>query len=102
MIVYIAVDKENGMLFNNRRQSQDRVMRENMLRDCADSKLWIAEYSRRLFLDENENLTPSNVIVDDDFLANAGENDHCFVEKADIAPWMDKIDTIVLYKWNKS
>ena len=102
MIVYIAVDKENGMLFNNRRQSQDRIMRENMLRDCVDSKLWIAEYSRRLFLDENENLTPSNVIVDDDFLANAGENDHCFVEKADIAPWMNKIDTIVLYKWNKS
>ena len=101
MIVYIAVDDENGMLFNNRRQSQDRIMRENMLQDCVGSNLWVAEYSKKLFLDENGNVTPDNVVVDDDFLAKAGENDHCYVEKADIAPWMEKIDTIVLYKWNR-
>ena len=101
MIVYIAVDDENGMLFNNRRQSQDRIMRENMLQDCVGSKLWVAEYSKKFFVDENGNITPDNVVVDDDFLEKAGENDHCYVEKGDISPWMDKIDTIVLYKWNK-
>lgn len=101
MIVYIAVDDENGMLFNQRRQSQDRIMRENMLRDCGNSRLWIADYSKKLFLDEAGNITPANIVVDNDFLANAEENDHCFVENCDITPWMSKIDTIVLYKWNR-
>ena len=101
MIVYIAVDDENGMLFNNRRQSQDRIMRENMLQDCVGSRLWVAEYSKKFFVDENGNITPDNVVVDDDFLEKAGENDHCYVEKGDISPWMEKIDTIVLYKWNR-
>ena len=101
MIVYIAVDDTNGMMFNHRRQSQDRIMRQNMLKDCADSTLWIGEYSRRIFSDENGNLIADNIVVDDDFLSKAGENDHCFSETTDITPWMDKIDTLVLYKWNK-
>lgn len=100
MIVYIAVDDENGMLFNNRRQSQDRIMRENMLQDCVDSKLWVAEYSKKFFVDENGNITQPNVMIDNNYLALAGENDGCYVEKEDISPYIDKIDTIVLYKWN--
>lgn len=100
MIVYIAVDDENGMLFNNRRQSQDRIMRENMLQDCVGSKLWVAEYSKKFFVDENGNITQPNVMIDNNYLALAGENDGCYVEKEDISPYIDKIDTIVLYKWN--
>ena len=101
MTVYIAIDDANGMLFNNRRQSQDRIMRENMLRDCANSTLWIAEYSKIFFEDENGKPTPPNVVVDENFLEKAEADDYCFVEKHDITPWIDKIDTLVLYKWNK-
>ena len=101
MKVYIVVDDENGMLFNNRRQSQDRILRENMLKDCDNSKLWVAEYSKKFFVDENGNVTPPNVVVDNNFLANAGEDDSCYVENQDITPWIERIDTIVLYKWNK-
>lgn len=102
MVVYIAVDKDNGMLFNNRRQSQDRVMRANMLKDCSDSKLWMNEYSGKLFVPNDGSDFPSNVVVDNDFLSKAGENDSCFVENCSINEWMDKIDTIVLYKWNRN
>ncbi len=102
MRVYIAVDDANGMLFNRRRQSQDRVMRENMLKDCEGKKLWLNEYSRKLFADENGVLPVDNIVVDEDFLSNAGVEDYCFVENVDITPWLDKIDTIVLYKWNKT
>ena len=31
MRVIVAVDDRNGMLFHNRRQSQDRVLRERIL-----------------------------------------------------------------------
>lgn len=101
MIVYLALDDDNGFMFNNRRQSQDRIMRENMMKDCDTSKLWIAEYSRRIFSDENGNLIAENIIVDNDFLNKADVDDFCFVETSDITPWMDKISTLVLYKWNK-
>lgn len=101
MVVYIALDDENGMMFNNRRQSQDRVMRQHMLEDCADATLWIAEYSKKLFLAQDGTSLPDNIIVDDEFLDKAGANDHCFVENRSLESYMDKIDTIVLYKWNK-
>ena len=101
MVVYIALDDKNGMMFNKRRQSQDRIMRENMLKFCADSKLWIAEYSRKLFLPQDGGEFPSNIIVDNDFLSKAGANDHCFVENDNLSQWMDKIDSLVIYKWNR-
>ena len=75
-------------------------MRENMLQDCVGSKLWVAEYSKKFFVDENGNITQPNVMIDNNYLALAGENDGCYVEKEDISPYIDKIDTIVLYKWN--
>ena len=31
MIVMVCVDDKNGMMFNKRRQSQDRVLRQHML-----------------------------------------------------------------------
>jgi hypothetical protein len=102
MVVYITIDDNNGLMFNNRRQSQDRIMRENMLKHCGEAKLWIAEYSRKLFIPQDGSEFPSNVIVDDDFRNKADYADHCFVEKDNLAQWMDKIDTLVIYKWNRN
>lgn len=101
MVVYIAIDNNNGMLFNHRRQSQDRIMRQNMLKQCADAKLWISEFSQMLFQPQDGVEFPSNIVVDNDFLSKAEPNDHCFVENIDLSPWMDKIDTLVIYKWNR-
>lgn len=100
MVVYIAIDKDNGLLFNNRRQSQDRIMCENMLKNCGTSNLWIAPFSQSLFESQGGPL-PSNLIVDEDFLDKAGENDHCFVENISLSDYIDKIDTLVIYKWNR-
>lgn len=100
MTVYIALDDDNGMMFNHRRQSQDRIMRQHMLEDCANHSLWIAEYSRKLFLLQDGTSLPSNIIVDDEFLDKAGPNDCCFVENRSLTPYMDKIDTLVIFRWN--
>ncbi len=101
MVIYIAIDKNNGMMFNNRRQSQDRVMRQQMLDDCQGATLWIHEYSKKLFMPNDDSDFPSNVMVDNDFLSKAGEADACFVENCSIEEWMDKIDKVVLFKWNR-
>ena len=102
MVVYITIDDNNGLMFNNRRQSQDRIMREDMLNHCGEAKLWISEYSRKLFTTQDENIFPSNIIVDDDFWNKANSTDHCFAEGDNLSQWIDKIDILVIYKWNRN
>lgn len=41
------------------------------------------------------------IMIDDNFLDIAGEDSYCFVEDTDITPYIDRIDKIILYKWNK-
>lgn len=102
MIAYMIIDDQNGTMFNHRRQSQDRILRQNMLKDCTNSRLWISEYSKSLFLDESGAISPNNVIVDNLFMEKAEDNDCCFIEDIDITSDLERIDTLVLYKWNCS
>lgn len=97
MIVYITVDDENGLMFNERRQSQDRILRADILADCSGDKLWMHSYSAPLF----ETESGEQFIIDDAFLDKAGEADHCFVETDGLAQYEDKISKLVLYKWNR-
>ena len=69
MILITCVDNNMGMLFNHRRQSQDRVLKER--------------------------------IIDEHFLSKAACNDICFVEDCSVAPFEQKIEKIILYKWNR-
>ena len=39
MKIIACLDDNNGLLFNNRRQSRDRVVIEDILKDCHNSKL---------------------------------------------------------------
>ena len=54
MIVMVCVDDKNGMMFNKRRQSQDRVLRQHMLELAGDKKLWMNAYSRKQFPKEDD------------------------------------------------
>lgn len=40
MIIIACTDDNQGMLFNHRRQSQDRVQRQRMLQRTGGAKLW--------------------------------------------------------------
>ena len=48
MIAVVCVDDRNGMLFHHRRQSQDRLLREDLLSRCP-GRLWMNAYSAKLF-----------------------------------------------------
>ena len=43
MKVIVCVDKSNGMMFNNRRQSQDSVLREKVISLLDGKKLFLNE-----------------------------------------------------------
>ncbi len=92
--VIICLDDNNGMMFNKRRQSSDAVLTQRILDMSNSSKLWVNEYSAKLFEGFAISVAP-------DFLERAGDGEYCFVEDADIAPYMDRIEKLILYRWNR-
>lgn len=95
MILITCVDNNMGMLFNHRRQSQDRVLKERILKSASGKIIWMNHYSENQFKDfENYN-------IDEHFLSKAACNDICFVEDCSVAPFEQKIEKIILYKWNR-
>ena len=97
MILIVCIDDKNGMLFHNRRQSQDRVLRERLLVETSDSKLWMNEYTYMQF----EAAPASHIVVDDDFLEKAGCGEYCFAENLPVAFFENRLEEIILYKWNR-
>lgn len=97
MIVIVCIDDRGGMLFNHRRQSQDRLLRADLLREAAGAPVWLNAYSARQFQD-----LPPNLQVAEDFLDQAGAGELCFVEDRDLAPWAEKVEGLVLYRWNRT
>ena len=97
MIIITCIDEERGMMFNHRRQSQDRLLREDIIRECQDHKLFMNKYSFSMFGEQKE----IPVIVSEEFLGQAGEHDYCFVENQDMNSFMEYIEKVILYRWNR-
>lgn len=101
MKIIAAVDDNNGMMFNKRRQSQDRILREHILSLSQETRLWMSPYSLKQFSKEMEENWEDRIRTRDDFLNSAGEGDYCFVEDADLLPYLEQIEEIILFKWNR-
>lgn len=97
MIVILCVDNRGGMLFHNRRLSQDRVLRKHILADAKGGKLWMNAYSASQFEAEDQ----SQLIIAEDFLEQAGKGAVCFVENQDINPYAARIERLIRYCWNR-
>ena len=72
MVLIVCVDDHNGMMFNHRRQSQDRILRADILELTGGKKLWMTAYSSKQF-----------------------------VENADVSGCAERIEEIYLYHWNR-
>ena len=96
MHIIVCLDDHDGMLFNGRRQSQDQVLRREILQLTQKSQLWMNCYSAKQF----EEL-PSWGTVDNDFLLAAPEGAYCFVENENVLPHLKRIDQVVVYRWNR-
>ena len=96
MIAVVCVDDRGGMLFNRRRQSQDRVLRGDLLAQAAGRPVWMNGYSLGQFGPETGDLRTA-----EDCLDRAGKGELCFVETTDPAPWLERMEGLVLYRWNR-
>ncbi len=97
MILIVAVDEDKGMMFNRRRQSKDRALRERILSLAKGGKLWMNAYTRRQFPEDAQ----GEILVDEEFLEKAGPGDYCFLENIPAAPYEDRIEKIILFWWNR-
>ncbi len=90
MKLIVCLDDNNGMMFNKRRQSRDRVLIENVLDFCKGEKLYTNEYSAKLF--------PENAVEIFENVEQIG-NSFCFAE--DFTVNEEYVDEIIVYKWNR-
>lgn len=95
MIAILCLDNNNGMMFNDRRQSQDRVLRKYIAEMTKDEKVYMNAYTKKLY-EEIE-----HPIVSEDFLQKAGKGEPCIVENLSLNPVIDQIEEIVIFRWNK-
>ena len=113
MKIIVCVDNQNGMMFNHRRQSQDRVLRKRILELTGGKKLWMNAYSQKQFLQVNGNMPKEQeqsgqlgqsgqIQADEEFLEKAGPGEPCFVEDRSVAPFAGRVERVVLYRWDRA
>lgn len=98
MILIAFVDDSGGMMFNHRRQSQDKVALQKIVDMTAESTLWVNEYSAPLFPE----LAAPQLCVDADFLSKTGAGEFCLVENVDVMPYLSFIEKVILFHWNRA
>lgn len=95
MNIIVCLDDKDGMLFNRRRQSSDDALYSRVLALTKQSRLYADPYSAPLFVQA------PNLCVAEDFLDQCGEEDWCFVEKAQVLSHIHAIQKVVIYRWNR-
>lgn len=95
MKIFVCLDEMGGMTFNQRRQSSDRLIRADMLRIIGNKKLFVNSYTVKQFAEGER------VIVDDDCLENAKQNDYVFIENMHIGRYISSVEQIIVYRWKR-
>lgn len=96
MKLIVCLSEGNGMMFNHRRQSRDRVLIADMIRHVGDAPLWVSPYSAPLFGEDCPTLR-----IDPLPYKAAGENDYCFVEDTPLPIRLDGTNELIIYRWNR-
>lgn len=95
MILVVCVDKKNGMSFNGRRQSMDRLLRKRLMAEIGDNRLYMSRYSYGQFESDDR------IVCSEDFIEKAGASDYCFAENISLRAFESKAEKIILYRWDK-
>ena len=95
MTVFVCVDDELGMTFFGKRQSRDSVVIKDMIKTArvARGVLVALPFSEKLLSGED------GVRIDADAIKNGA--DFLFIENEALSPFLDKIDKLIVYRWNR-
>ncbi len=97
MIAIICLDQNNGMFFNDRRQSKDRTVRKDILSITAKKRLFMTEYSYAQFK-EDDGCDIQHINICTDFFEQE-KDDYCLIENC----YFDdrKAERLIVYRWDK-
>lgn len=96
MKVVVCIAENGGILFGGRRVSRDKILIEDFLRLASSGVIFISDFSLKLFEE-----SPASLIVSTNPLEAADDGDFAFVEDKSISEFKDKIEEIIIYKWNR-
>ncbi|MBO5908379.1 MAG: ribonuclease Z [Clostridia bacterium] len=96
MTVFVCIDDNGGLTFNGRRQSRDSALIKDVATHTDDGVLYINEFSELLFEDSE-----ASVISVSSPLDSAYPGGYAFVENLPLSQHKNKINRLVIYKWNR-
>lgn len=96
MKIILTLDDSNGMLFNHRRQSSDRAVRDKIREHIKGEVLYMNAYSADQFKD-----TDIRMLVDGGFLHKADKGEYCFVENEMLSDVKRNIEEFAIFRWNR-
>lgn len=100
MNVILCADDRDGLMFGGRRQSRDRAVIEDIGDLTRGCRFLMNRYSDKMFAgygSENHETFEDT----EEMLNAAGRGDFCFVEDAFPEHFREKIERIVIYRWNR-
>lgn len=101
MNIILCLSKNKGFTFFNQRQSFDRNMISDMIMHVDNKKLYISNYTKKLF--DNLKINLENIFVlDKHNKEQIGEDDFIFIEKKEELIFFENDPKeIVVYNWNR-
>lgn len=96
MTVFVCIDDKGGMTFFGKRQSRDSVLIKDVIKHADDGLIYVSDFSEKLFSDSD-----ASVISVPSPLESAGDGSYVFVENLPLAPYKNKIKSLVIYRWNR-
>ena len=95
MKTIVCIDDKFGVSFDGKRQSRDRELIENLMGFTDGARVIISQKSASLF-------EGRQIEISDDPMGVAGDGDFVFCEGESLLPYLDKIDEMIIYKWNRT
>ena len=95
LTVAIPVDDGMGMTIFGKRQSSDRVLIADFMKDHEGKSIYISSFSRRLF----ENYDSVNIT--DDPINDSCEGGVLFIENIKPSIFIGDVGTLIIYRWNR-
>ena len=96
MTAFICVANNNGILFNKRRVSRDKLVISDLTKEVGDGFLYVSLYSAPLF-DESD----VSAIATSEPHKSADPTDFIFAEEISPSAYEPLLDKLVIYRWNR-
>ncbi len=93
--ILLTLDDKDGIMFNHRRQSRDIKVIEDICKKTS-GPIYMTEYTAKLF-----EPFPERIRISESPLEECADGAYAFIEGEHISQYIDEIDEISVYRWNR-